>query len=238
MRIAVCDDEKACRDIIVGHIQGIELNGLTMDITEFSSGEELISAFHNGASFDFLFLDIQMGDINGIQAANEIRSKNKNTVIFFISGFTNYVSCAFALNAFQFLIKPIRIDVLDNEFRRALKKYLMERVKYTIELSNSDVVCLEIKDITYVESSDHHIVVHTEKGKYIKRERLNDTEKFLAPYGFVRTHQSFLVNMAHIFEITQKDIILKNNTCVMVSRRKRQDVICCFNKFMAGCFLC
>jgi len=235
MLIAICDDDKRERDRIEQYITDFRSNvpSFSFDIATFCSGEELICAYNEGACFDFLFLDIQMKDIDGIQAAQEIRKVNKYAIIFFISGFTQYVSAAFALNAFQFLIKPVKKEAFDREFRRALKKHLLTHKKYIIDL-NQRAIVLEIKDILYIESTDHSVIVHSERGQYTKHGKLSDEEKKLVSFGFVRTHQSFLVNMAYIAEITQTDVILSNGIKVMVSRRKRAEVMGCYNRYMTG----
>ena len=235
MRIAICDDNQRDRDIIEQLILGYEkiYPKIHFHVSTYSCGEELLSTYSDGTSFDMLFLDIQMKDIDGIQAAQEIRKTNKHAIIFFITGFTQYVSAAFTLNAFQFIIKPIKRDVFEREFRRALKKHYVERKKFIIE-SDSKIIALEIKDITYLESADHYVIVHTEQNKYLKRAKLIDEEKALTPYGFVRTHHKYLVNMAYIFEITQNVAVLKNGSCPLLSARKRVEVLGCFNSFLAG----
>lgn len=239
IKIAICDDEKQECDTIEQYITSYKEAHpvLTFNISVFSSGEELLSAYHNGKNFDFLFLDIQMKDIDGIQVAKEIRKTNKHAIIFFITGFTQYVSAAFSLQAFQFLLKPVKKDSFEREFRRALKKYFTEHKKYIIE-SDSRTVYLEIKDIVYIESSNHHIIVHTEQNEYIKRGKINSEELLLSPYGFVRIHHSYIVNLAYVFELTFKNVVLKNNIKIAVSKRKHTEVKSRFNNFMAGGSIC
>jgi len=233
MRIAICEDEEYQRKTIEDYIRPYQENYLSMQIFSFASGEDLLNAFHKGCDFDFLFLDIQMKALDGVQAAAEIRKKNKHAIIFFVSGFTQYVTSAFSLNAFQFLVKPVRKDSFDREFQRAIRKHMTAHHKYLIE-SNSRTVALEIKDIIYLEISNHHIVVHTDKGEYVKAGKLNEEEKSLVPYGFVRTHNSFLVNMAYIVEFIQNEVIMKNGSKPMVSARKRTEALGCYSRFLTG----
>ena len=235
MKIAICDDDAVERSIIKQYIETHHENNpsLKLDIHTFESGEELIATYKNGTVFDFLFLDIQMGGIDGIKTAQEVKRANKHAIIFFVTGFARYVTAAFALEAFQFILKPINKDAFDHEFRRALKKYYVQYKKYVIE-SKSSTTALEIKDIVYMESSDHYVNIHTEKSKYTKRGKLDVEEKALTSYGFVRTHQRYLVNMAYIFEITQTEVILKNGSHAQVSTRKRSEVMDSYNIYLAG----
>jgi len=236
MRIAICDDEEFQRKNIVSFITPYQTDYPAMMVSEFCCGEDLLAAIGAGQSFDFFFLDIQMKEIDGIQTAQAIRKDNPHAILFFITGFMQYVSAAFTLNAFQFLVKPVKREAFDREFRRAIVKYLMDHRKYVVE-SKSRVITLEIKDIVYLESSKHLVIIHTGQGEYVKPGKLNDEEAVLRPYGFVRTHHGFLVNMAFVFEVLQEDIILKDGSKVMVSTRKRADVLQSYNQYLAGCAL-
>ncbi|MDR1156875.1 MAG: LytTR family DNA-binding domain-containing protein [Oscillospiraceae bacterium] len=239
MRIAICDDDQRERDTVERLVLGYEKTypEVPFHISAFDSGEALLAVYRDGTNFDMLFLDIQMKDIDGIQTAQEIRKTNQHAIIFFITGFTQYISAAFTLNAFQFIVKPVKKDMFDREFRRALKKHFMGHKKYIVE-SDARTIALEIKDIVYMESLDHYIAVHTERNEYIKRGQLNGEEKALVPYGFVRTHRKYLVNMAYIFEITQNDMVLKSGDHLQLSARKHSEVMNSFNHFLAGHSLC
>ena len=235
MIIAICDDDAVERNIIEQYIvaHNDDNSSLKFDIHLFESGEDLIAAYKNGLVFDFLFLDIQMDGIDGIKTAQEVKRINKCVIIFFITGFARYVTAAFALEAFQFILKPVNKDAFDHEFQRALKKYHMEHKKYIIE-SYSSTIALEIKDIIYMESTDHYVNIHTENSKHIKRGKLDVEEKALTSYGFVRTHQRYLVNMAYIIEITQTEVVLQNGSHAQISTRKRSEVMNSFNIYLAG----
>lgn len=135
MRIAICDDDERERNTVEEYVrayQGI-YPSILFDISAYCSGEELLAAYQGGAKFDFLFLDIQMKDIDGIQTAQKIRKTNKHAIIFFITGFTQYISDAFTVNAFQFLLKPVKKDAFDREFQRALDQYFIEHKTYMFE---------------------------------------------------------------------------------------------------------
>jgi len=239
VHIAICDDDQRERETITQYVLGYKdkYPKIHYQVSVFSSGEELLAVYRDGTKFDILFLDIQMKDIDGIQAAQEIRETNKHAIIFFITGFTQYISAAFTLNAFQFIVKPVNRDIFYREFHRAMNKHFVERKKYVIE-SDSKTIVQEIKDVFYLESLDHYVFVHTEQNKYMKRGKLNDEEKALVPYGFIRTHHKYLVNMSFISEITHDHVVLTNGNRLNLSTRKRPEVMSCFNNYLAGISLC
>ena len=105
MRIAVCDDDRAIREELFRLIQKQVPEA---DIMEYQSGEELINARGN---FDIYFLDIEMGEVSGMDIARRIREQEDNgrqrSIIIFVTGYREYMEAAFDVNAFHYLIKPI-----------------------------------------------------------------------------------------------------------------------------------
>ena len=238
MNIAICDDDEAERDIVRRYVSADmeEYTSLQFGINTYERGEDLLAACESGMSFDILFLDIHMGEIDGIRTAREIKKIHEHAIIFFITGYAQYVSDAFALEAFQYITKPIEEDVFHREFRRAIKKYLTAHQKYSFEDTlegKHRTVTLEIKDIINIESIDHYVKIYTAENRYMKRGKLDDVEIALSPYGFVRTHKRYLVNMGYLSELTLAEAVLRNNERVHISARRRAHVMEAFNAYMA-----
>ncbi len=233
MNIAICDDELLQRQNIKKYI---ELNKIVepSEVFLFSSGEEIIPTLRYGRSYDIVFLDIQMKKINGIQTADVIHKYNESTIIIFISSYVQYVSEAFRLHAFQFLIKPVNQGDFDLEFERAVRQYYSQHKKYVIS-SKDSAVALNIKDIVYVEGYQRHLnIVTRDGGQYLDTGKVDDAEKKLAPLGFIRTHQGFLVNMDFIKDIREKDILTTTGMTVEMSVRKKSFVLKQFNRYLGA----
>ena len=71
-------------------------------------------------------------------------------------------------------------------------------------------IALEVQKIIYIETERHKNVFHTESGDYGLYKKLDEIETELAPFGFIRVHQSFLVNMRYVEGISS--YVLKLNT--------------------------
>ena len=85
LNIAVCDDEKLSVDKLVFKLnEYCTDNDIQHNIYIYRSGEELLSSFID--NLDIIFLDVDMGEINGIVTAKEIRKLNKNVIIIYVSG--------------------------------------------------------------------------------------------------------------------------------------------------------
>lgn len=232
MKIAICDDEKFYRDEIIKNLERYKEDYPEMDILQFTCGEDLIASYNNGQNFDFLFLDIQMKDIDGVQTAQEIRKWDKYVILFFITSYVNFVSATFRVGAFQFLIKPIDERDFKEDFDRAIKQHKINHFKYIVRYKESTIT-LEVKDVIYIEALNRHLFVVDKSNRYECIGKLKEEEKKLSSYGFVRCHQGFLVNMAYIKLIEKTFIVLKDGSQIPVSKRLRPSVMDVFNKYIA-----
>ncbi len=118
MKIAVCDDDKKVREQMSSMIKR---QAPDFDICQNATGENIISA---GIDHDIYFLDIEIGDISGIELAKKIRSEQENSgnrsIIIFVTAFREYMEDAFDVNAFHYLVKPIKEKKFAEVFQRAV----------------------------------------------------------------------------------------------------------------------
>ena len=116
MDIAVVDDEKAIREHICAMIEEQKPGN---SIEACATGEELLASEKR---FDIVFLDIQMGGMNGIEAAGKLRERQEDAVLIFITGIKEYVFDALDLYAFHYLLKPLD----EKKFAEVLEKAAWE----------------------------------------------------------------------------------------------------------------
>mgnify|MGYP003558029937 CR=1 FL=1 len=121
-----------------------------------------------GIDHDIYFLDIEMGDISGIELAKRIRKEQgdsgKRSIIIFVTGFREYMEDAFDVNAYHYLVKPVKEEkfftVLDRAWKDAAA--LEENSKKKILIKSSGISKnVFLKDIFYIESSNKRVVFHT-----------------------------------------------------------------------------
>ena len=121
MRIAVCDDDRRIREILLREISDYVPGA---EVICYKNGEDLL---HAELIPDILFLDIEMPGINGIKLAEKLRGNGMDIVIIFISGEDKYVWQAFDVDALQYLRKPISKTDLTNTLERAIQKVQSNR---------------------------------------------------------------------------------------------------------------
>lgn len=226
MNICICDDDFATHQIIKEYLHG----NLSSDVNVFDcfSAEDLLKSAEN---YDILFLDIKMGEVNGLEAAELIRKNNKDIIIIFISSYPNYVFKAFNVEALHFIVKPIDGKEFKSVLDRALYKYKTEHSSIKLNWQKERYV-IKISSIKYIEGYNRHVTVYTQDGTYEALGKLSDLYKELAPHGFIRTHQGFIVNMDYIKRFDVSDVVLFDDTKIMISVRKKAEALEIFDKYL------
>lgn len=143
MKICVCDDDKYTAEKIRGLIKE-QTPEYQVDV--FSCGEDVLS----GGSFDIAFLDIQMSGASGIDTAAELKKRFPDNIIIFISSYSDYVTEAFSLEAFQYLVKPVDREKFCEVFHKALESYKKAHYLHKIRCNIGELY-IPIRDIMYIQ---------------------------------------------------------------------------------------
>ena len=232
MRIAVCDDDRAIREELFRLIQKQVSEA---DIMEYQSGEELINARGN---FDIYFLDIEMGEVSGMDIARRIREQEESgrqrSIIIFVTGYREYMEAAFDVNAFHYLIKPIDTEKFSEVFKRAWKEaavFYEQEKKYIIVKSSGTQQKILLKNIYYIESGNKKVIFHTTNGTLEVYGKMEELEKGLGN-TFYRCHRCYLVNMEKISAYSADNIQVINGDNLLLARKKYSDFIKIYMRYV------
>lgn len=226
MKIAICDDNKIARNYVSSLIKDVLHNA---DIYEFQSGEEMCSA---NRSFDISFLDIKLQNMSGIDVARHIRStrdkySQTNSIIIFITGYSEYVQEAFDVNAFHYLLKPIDEKKFKTVLNRAIKEMHsidLYRNKYVIVKHKGVQKKILFKNIYYIESSNKKVIFHTKDGILDIYGKMDYWQEELSD-SFYRCHRGYLVNMEKITAYSYDTIEVINGDSLILAQKKYPEFI-------------
>lgn len=112
MEIIIADDEKIILDALVETVQDIQPQAT---IHAFSKPTPLLE-FIDNHSCDIAFLDIEMGKVNGLEIAKQIKIKYPKVNIIFVTGYNNYAIEAFKIKASGYVLKPFTKEDIEKEF--------------------------------------------------------------------------------------------------------------------------
>ena len=94
MNIAICDDNNDYINTLENYIDDLKVKNLEHDV--FYSGEELLNEYKNNeANYDAIFMDMEIGELDGIETANLIRQFDRNVIIVFVTSHKKYMQRSF-----------------------------------------------------------------------------------------------------------------------------------------------
>lgn len=226
LKIAVVDDDNNYILIIKNELSNI-LSRLSYDkyeIQTFTDGETLLES--NGR-FDLFLLDIDMPTINGFDLADKFSRNNVSggdgSSIIYISNYEDLVFESFKYSPLRF----VRKKKLKDDLEEAIMAFLKKRKNNCHKLLFSTVLgkrSISVNDIMYIEVTSHKLNIHIGEQKIIANGNLKDIEESLREYGFIKTHQSYMVNFRYINFIRHTEVILDDGSKIPLSRGRYEQV--------------
>lgn len=224
LNIAICDDEKYYRNYVENLVREyLVKENVLFQIEVFEDGRDFCRADDNAQKFDIIFLDIDMKDMNGMELAYFIRSKNSEMDIVFITVMTDYVFEGYKVSAVRYIMKREIDKSLPECLADILKKRKFSGHKMEFPFVGGKRTIL-LNDILYIESKSHKLQFTRKGGVLYIWGQINDMETKLAGFNFVRCHQSFLVNLEHIEQINNYLVCLSDGSEIPVSRPRYPEV--------------
>ncbi|MDD6827897.1 MAG: LytTR family DNA-binding domain-containing protein [Oscillospiraceae bacterium] len=228
LNIAVVDDDLKFLAIYIKIItEAFSKNKVSVSIQKFSSGSEFISSV-NDRKYDLIFMDIDMPELSGIDIAAEMRKRNSNLDIIFVSAHPHFVFEAIKFNPYRY----IRKSNLSADTYEAIDSYC-SRTKsnknmISLELQNGNTVNEKANDIVSFFTVRHDVfynLINNKEAVLLSRKySLSMLESITESYGFIRVHKSYLINYKGIKSINSKSVLLINNTEIPISRGKKNEI--------------
>jgi DNA-binding LytR/AlgR family response regulator len=226
-RIAVCDDEEVWTDRVKMMINQIaRKNEIVVDTVGFTTGAELIEGMRQGEKFDFLLLDIDMPDMNGLEVAKKVKEINEQQLFAFLSAYQEYVYQSFEVQPFRFLRK----DFIDMElflaFQAAIPEMERRKPKYLNVRGEDGEESVNTMDVTYVEIWKRKLHFYLVDGKELESRMSMKSllEKLQGDERFVLFDSGLLVNIVHIQRYNKKEAVLKSGQLLPIARTRQENV--------------
>ncbi len=232
LSIAVCDDEVIECCSMARKIKDIlEEMKIPCIIRQFQSGGELLKAME---SFDIIFLDIIMQELDGMKTAQIFRKKAFDKILIFVSSSREYVFEAYDVEAFQYLLKPVD----DRKLKRVLQKAILKTEKHSQEFiivsRERQKKKLFLDDIYYFEIKGRVVDVHGTEGIFTYYEQIGELENKLRDKGFFRCHKSYLINLKYVDGYNRQEVVLENGEKIVIAKRRYDKFVMELLKAMRG----
>ena len=235
-RIAICDDEKIFRDdlkeILIRYMTD---RGIMLEIDTFSSGKEFVELGIEMVKYKIVFLDINMDELDGIMTAKKIRENSKDMFIVFVTAFVNYTIEGYKVDAVRYILKDNKnlfasvyecMDAIHEKMdidRFSLYPdpeagKLVHGLEHYYNLQDGQV----FEGVRFGAEADTvgELVFTTGMCGYTLQGTLNEIDDKFAGNDFLRIHQSFLVNMKFIKNISRYRVLLNNGILLDIARAR------------------
>lgn len=214
IRVMIADDDAGMRLILRKKIERTEGFEIAAEAADGQNAMELFDSVRP----QVVFLDVDMPSLSGVECARLMQDADPGCILIFATGHEEYMSQAFEVYAFDYLVKPFKMDRLENTLLRIRdrmmknhperanvpKKKKVQTPLGRMMLRHRDGVSfVDVKDIILIQREDRATVMYTEdQGRYVLPDTLSEVEGKLDESIFFRCHKSYIVNLERIRDIT------------------------------------
>lgn len=229
IRIGICDDEAfQVQAIKLACEEFFKSTALIYEYKIFSSGEELLS--YDGEEIHLLFLDIELGGLDGITVMKKVESYNNIWRIVFISSHEEAVWDSFGIKTLGFERKPITAKGVSKYINIVLKEYENNQIIIFDKLDATTYV--KAAALLYLEAEGNYVRVHTNSNSFLVSGNLKKWENELKDTNLIRIHKSFLVNLENVKKVDKEVVLYGCNFMIPIGRKYKKNIIDMYNSFL------
>lgn len=232
MIIGVCDDEKYARQEVrrlcelYFNEQNIEHNYI-----EFEMGEEVLSYCmqQDSEPVGVLFLDVEMGGVDGISLKEQLLRQRKIERIVFVTSHKDKVFDAFGQKTIGFIPKPPTYELVE-KMLTIVREERRENVELIFAGYNGEQHCIRLGEIAYFKAAGSYTEVYSyvSNGEgiecFVVSKKIGEVERSLSAYPVLRVHKSFLVNLVNVVSVREIITVRNIEEKIPVGRKYKEQI--------------
>jgi DNA-binding LytR/AlgR family response regulator len=223
VRIAICEDEKIHQEAIQGQLQKWAAGSChEVDVSVFDNAETLLMLWED-VIFDVLILDIEMGQMSGMELAKAIRRIDANVTIIFVTSHASYSLEGYDVNPLHYLIKPLQSEKFHKVMDKALAVYSLKGGDNLVISAESGLQKIPPGAIRYIAMFSHNAEIFTADGSYTARTTLKELLRAL-PAHFINCHRSYVINMFKVDCAFNDHVVMAGGAGIPVSKARSKQV--------------
>jgi DNA-binding LytR/AlgR family response regulator len=194
IRALLVDDEEPARSELRYLLEAFA------DVTVAAEAASAAEAIERAAAgVDVVFLDVEMPGLSGLGTAPLVRDRADPPAVVFVTAHAEYAVDAFAVEAFDYLLKPVepkRLARVVERLRERSRENAVPVEKVPVVAAGGTEL-LDFDQVYYVQADGDYSRVFTYDRSYLSTTPLGRLEEKLGP-RFARVHRSHLVNLAKV----------------------------------------
>ena len=222
LKIAICDDEKEFRDAAECMLKSyMEDKAMPFQADVFYIPSELLDMTEKGTIYDIYLLDIYMPGVTGMSVATELRQRNDESPIIFLTSSRDHAVEAFGVGATHYLLKPYTKDDFFAAMDKAMRSIGQDKPKTVLMKTANGYYNIPVGNIIYCESANHNQTIYFAEGEPAS-VRISQAELWekLSPFGqFYPCGKTYIINLEQIEKILSDTVEMTTGKCLAVPRR-------------------
>ncbi|MBS6115165.1 LytR/AlgR family response regulator transcription factor [Thomasclavelia spiroformis] len=200
--------------------------GIETDITCFNDFMNIKKIF------DFLFINVDISNLNNIQFIKKYLSIHNNALIIIINDNYDSLFNYGDLHFFDFIKKDSLYLGLTNSIKHIVSKINEQQHFITIN-NKSAIINIACNEIIFCKSQGHTCFIYTNSDTYqTTKYKLSMLEQFINSCDFYMINRSCLINWNYVYKIAGKNIVLKNKTILKISKNRYKNVLLAYQKYL------
>lgn len=232
LRIGICDDLYDARMTLRAALErALDRRKTEGQFREFSSGEGLLRWLESHAGeLDLVFLDMEMGELDGMETARRLRAMDEGLQLVFVTGYADHVFDGYAVGALGYLMKPPKAEQLSEVLDRCMAVLCREGDRAFVCRSGDTTFRIPKRNILYFYSDRRQVTCVTAGRDYTFYGKLDEVERDVAE-GFVRIHQRYLVRAGAVDRMEGGEVFV-GDTALPISRACQQSAMMALTRAM------
>ena len=228
--IAIVEDEDSCAKQMEEYLaRYAEESGEVFETVRFCDGDEILENYR--AQYDIILMDVQMKFMDGMTAAEEIRKVDPEVVIIFITNMAQYAIRGYAVDALDYVLKPVSYFAFSQRLERAIGRMKRRARRYMTIAIRGGARKLDISRILYVESQGHNLVFVTDGEEHTATGTIREVEEKLESFGFFRCNKGCLVNLEHVDSV-RDGCAMVGGQALPISRGRKNEFLAALTDYV------
>ena len=201
-------------------------------VTWHASAMEMLS---DKGHYDLVLLDIELPGINGMEAAQLMRTYDETIPIIFVTNLAKYAVKGYEVGAIGFIVKPVTYGGLSLSLDRALRAIGANAGRSIAIPTEDGMHVVPLRQVLYIEVTKHRLTYHLDGEDPLEaRGSLVQLEEDLADAPVVRVSKSCLANMDKISLVRNSEVQMTNGDLLRISRTHKREVVDKVTDYLGG----